>query len=76
MGTYRVEVAKTTAAPLVVKFGVKAGGDAMLTERCYLFFRGYLYLVAKWYGLPILRTWYHRDWDMARPVNADITSQH
>ena len=74
--TYHVEVVKTTAAPLVTKFNFKGAAIAMLTERHYLYFRVYWLLVAKWYSLSILRTWFRRDWDLALPANADINSQH
>ena len=36
--SYRVEVAKTTAAPLVAKFGVKAGGDSNANRAMLLVF--------------------------------------
>ena len=39
---YRVEAAKTTAAPLVVKFGVKAGGDSSAYQALLLVFWGLL----------------------------------
>ena len=40
--TYRVEVAKTTAAPLVVKLGFKAGGDINVNGTVLLVFQGLL----------------------------------
>ena len=39
---YRVEAAKTTAAPLVAKFGVKAGGDYNANRTVPLVFWGLL----------------------------------
>ena len=40
--TYRVEAAKTTLAPLVAKFGVKAGGDYNANRTVPLVFWGLL----------------------------------
>ena len=36
--SYRVEVSKTTAVPLVVKFAVKAGGDSNANRAVLLVF--------------------------------------
>ena len=39
LGSYPIEVAKTTAAPLVVKFGVKASGDCNANSTVLLVFK-------------------------------------